>query len=274
MSSFSVRRRPSQDYYLEPLMPDAIAVRATVCSIKLPAISMPGHLGRDTLLCLFLAIGVHGLVAWLLIQSPADITPTPPPAPVVMQLVAPPVAPPMSSSAPTEPAVATAAHKSPKPVETPAPQKPKPKPKPKPAPTQAPKKIAIANKTPSPAKPTEQPVKESAQPPQTVPGKPPSSATEPALVGPYGRAGYLNNPAPTYPPVAARLRQQGVVVLKVHVRADGRPEQVQVLTSSGFDSLDQAAIKAVNQWTFIPAKRGEVATDGWVNVPLSFKLAN
>ncbi len=270
MSSFSVRRRPSPDYYLEPLMPDAIAVRATGCSIKLPAISMPGHLGRETLLCLFLTIGVHGLVAWLLIQSPADIATTPPPAPVVMQLVAPPVAPPMSSSAPTEPAAATPAPQSPKPVETPAPQKPKPKP----APTQAPKKIAIANKTPSPAQPTEQPVKESAQPPQTVPGKPPSSATEPALVGPYGRAGYLNNPAPTYPPVAARLRQQGVVVLKVHVRADGRPEQVQILTSSGFDSLDQSAIKAVNQWTFMPAKRGEVATDGWVNVPLSFKLAN
>ncbi|WP_310886801.1 energy transducer TonB [Pseudomonas syringae] len=270
MSSFSVRRRPSPDYYLEPLMPNAIAVRATGCSIKLPAISMPGHLGRDTLLCLFLAIGVHGLVAWLLIQSPADIPTTPPPAPVVMQWVAPPVAPPMSSSAPTEPAAATPAPQSPKPVETPAPQKPKPKP----APTQAPKKIAIANKTLSPAQPTEQPVKESAQPPQTVPGKPPASATEPTLVGPYGRAGYLNNPPPTYPPVAARLRQQGVVVLRVHVRADGRPEQVQVFTSSGFDSLDQAAIKAVNQWTFMPAKRGEVATDGWVNVPLSFKLSN
>jgi protein TonB len=134
--------------------------------------------------------------------------------------------------------------------------------------------MAKANKTPSPVQPAEQPVKESAQAQQTAPAKTPSSAPEPALVGPYGRAGYLNNPPPTYPPIAARLRQQGVVVLRVHVLTNGRPEQVQVFTSSGFDSLDQAAIKAVNQWTFMPARRGEVATDGWVNVPLAFKLSN
>ena len=269
MSSFSPCRRPSPDYYQEPLMPVAGVVRAADTSIKLSTPPPPAHHRSVILLCLFMAMGTHGLVGWLLMQSPADIETTPPPLPVVMQLVAPPVAPPMSTSAPSEPEAVTPPPETPKPAETPAP----PKTKPKTTPTQAPKKIVTTSKTPSPSLPAEQPGKTTAEAPrQSAPSSAP--APEQPLVGPYGRAGYLNNPPPTYPPIAARLRQQGVVVLRVHVRADGRPEQVQVFTSSGFDSLDQAAIKAVNQWTFMPAKRGEVATDGWVNVPLAFKLSN
>ncbi len=272
MPSFSSRRRPSPDYYQEPLTPEAGIVRAAYASIKTSMPPTPGHHGRVILLCLSLAMGTHGLLGWLLMHSPADIKTTPPPPPVVMQLVAPP-APPMSTSAPADPKAVASPPEIQKAALPPAPPSKASITRPKTTPTQAPKKIVTRGKTPSPSLPAEQPGKASAEAPrQTVPSSAP--APEQPLVGPYGRAGYLNNPPPTYPPIAVRLRQQGIVVLRVHVRADGRPEQVQVFTSSGFDTLDQAAIKAVNQWTFMPAKRGEVATDGWVNVPLAFKLSN
>ncbi|MFA0997737.1 MULTISPECIES: energy transducer TonB [Pseudomonas syringae group] len=88
-----------------------------------------------------------------------------------------------------------------------------------------------------------------------------------------GRAGYLNNPPPVYPPAAARRHQEGTTLLRVHVLPSGRTDQVQVLQSSGVPALDEAAQAAVRQWTFIPAKRGDTPVEGWVNVPLAFKLA-
>jgi protein TonB len=36
--------------------------------------------------------------------------------------------------------------------------------------------------------------------------------------------------------------------------------------------LDDAALAAVQNWRFVPAKRGSVAVEGWVNVPIEFKL--
>jgi protein TonB len=90
---------------------------------------------------------------------------------------------------------------------------------------------------------------------------------------PKGYAGYLNNPAPTYPPAAQLRRLQGRVLLKVHVLASGQPDSVDVAQSSGFDILDAAAVKAVAAWSFDPAKRGSKPIDGWVNVPINFKLS-
>lgn len=43
-------------------------------------------------------------------------------------------------------------------------------------------------------------------------------------------------------------------------------------SSSGRRMLDTAAVAAVKRWTFVPAKRGDEAVDGWVNVPIDFKL--
>jgi len=54
------------------------------------------------------------------------------------------------------------------------------------------------------------------------------------------RIGNLN-----YPEEAKRHRMYGNLILKVAVRADGSIEHVEVLRSSGFDLLDEAAIKIV-----------------------------
>ncbi|MNT93319.1 Gram-negative bacterial tonB protein [compost metagenome] len=62
------------------------------------------------------------------------------------------------------------------------------------------------------------------------------------------------------------------MLLRVHVLASGLPSEIQVQRSSGRELLDQAAIRAVKRWTFVPAKQGEVARDGWVSVPIDFNL--
>ena len=42
--------------------------------------------------------------------------------------------------------------------------------------------------------------------------------------------------------------------------------------SSGYDMLDQAAMKAVRNWRFTPAKRGGEARTAWVDIPVMFTL--
>jgi protein TonB len=61
-------------------------------------------------------------------------------------------------------------------------------------------------------------------------------------------------------------------LLRVLVDARGMPTQIQLQKSSGFERLDQAALTTVHQWKFVPAKRGEQSIEGWVIVPITFKL--
>jgi protein TonB len=70
------------------------------------------------------------------------------------------------------------------------------------------------------------------------------------------------------------LGEAGRVVLNVQVSATGAAEQVSVRTSSGSERLDQAALKAVKQWKFIPARRGDEAVAAQVLVPITFKTEN
>jgi protein TonB len=87
----------------------------------------------------------------------------------------------------------------------------------------------------------------------------------------YGAA-YLQNPAPDYPILSRRRREQGTVQLQVWVTTGGRAEKVEVVKSSGFERLDAAALATVKQWRFIPARRGEVAVASSVFVPIVFAL--
>lgn len=82
----------------------------------------------------------------------------------------------------------------------------------------------------------------------------------------------LNNPAPKYPYTARRLGWEGRVLLRVTVSAQGFAQSVAIISSSGQRILDQAARKAVQRWTFIPATRAGRPVQGLVNVPITFKL--
>lgn len=83
---------------------------------------------------------------------------------------------------------------------------------------------------------------------------------------------YLRNPPPTYPKSARKRRLEGVVYLRVWVGADGRVQNIKIATSSAHRSLDQAAVKTVRTWRFIPAKRNGKARADEVIVPVRFRL--
>lgn len=95
---------------------------------------------------------------------------------------------------------------------------------------------------------------------------------EEEVVGPRSDAGYLNNPAPAYPQLAISRKWEGQVLLNVRVFSNGSVDSIEVARTSGRKVLDDAAVKTVQTWRFVPAKRGKDAIDGWVQVPIDFKL--
>lgn len=85
-------------------------------------------------------------------------------------------------------------------------------------------------------------------------------------------AAYLQNPKPTYPALSRRMGEEGKVLLKVRVSSEGRPLAVDLEKSSNFERLDHAALQAVTNWRFVPAKRGDEAIEASVIVPITFRL--
>jgi protein TonB len=89
---------------------------------------------------------------------------------------------------------------------------------------------------------------------------------------PSSDAQYLQNPKPTYPAISKRLGEQGKVLVRVLIGADGTAQQAEIRQSSGFDRLDKAALATVLSWRYVPGKRGGVAESMWFNVPINFIL--
>ena len=109
-------------------------------------------------------------------------------------------------------------------------------------------------------------------------GSPGCSVSAPAPPAPAplaqasANAAYLKNPAPEYPSLVQRRGWEGTVLLRVHVLASGKPGEIQIAKSSGRQQLGDAALNAVKRWSCVPAKQGDVAQDGWVSVPIDFKI--
>lgn len=153
----------------------------------------------------------------------------------------------------------------------------KPKIKPVVQPPPPPPKVVALNKPPKPKiKPKPTPKVEEPPPvqiPTTVEAPPaPPPPVQEKVTQPSACAGYLNNPPPVYPEVAMDRGWEGRVLMKVHVRANGKPDSVAVLKTSGREVLDTEAVRTVKKWSFVPAKRGSTPIDGWVTVPISFQL--
>lgn len=153
------------------------------------------------------------------------------------------------------------------------PPKPRPKrvAKPLPTPPEPSPVVTAPVETPTPA--------ELAPPPEPPPPPPapvaiatPAPAPVVAVTPPIFNADYLDNPAPRYPPLSRRSREQGRVLLRVLVTPGGSAQEIEVRDSSGHPRLDDAAREAVRQWKFVPAKRGDEPVAAWVLIPVSFKL--
>jgi len=77
---------------------------------------------------------------------------------------------------------------------------------------------------------------------------------------------------PNYPEAARKRGEEGRVLLKVEVLANGRVGQVKVEESSGFTLLDEAALRTVRNWRFKPALKGREEVACWINIPIGFTL--
>lgn len=210
----------------------------------------PNNPRRLALTATVFTLLVHGIAAATLQNILSNRRPIEPPKPLEVSLVTPPPAVSMP-----EPPLA----------------KPEPPSEPDPLPIATPKPVAI--------KPTIKPLLPLPVAPTPPPLTPPIAMVEPPkppvvepIVAPVFDAAYLKNPAPSYPAAARRLHLEGTVVLRVMVTPAGRPQQVDIKQSSGVQILDDAALNAVRDWAFIPAKQGDNAIAAVVDVPIRFHL--
>jgi periplasmic protein TonB len=220
-------------------------------------------------LTIALVLLAHALVIYLLTtQKPLEKIQASPVKPMMVSIIAPP---------------------SPEPEIVPIIEPPKPEPKPiikpkkvveKILPTEKPVERLIEATTEPPkeeiAKPEAAPVL-AAEPAQDFKDKAPPKAVpivEEKYEEPRFGVAYLNNPKPDYPALSVRKGEEGRVLMRVLVSADGTPEDVQIEKSSGFDRLDNAAVAAVKKWRFVPAKRNNQALSAYVLVPMPFILEN
>ncbi|MES2499126.1 MAG: energy transducer TonB [Pseudomonadota bacterium] len=215
---------------------------------------------------LFVLLAHIGIIYMLMTQKPLEKIQTPPAKPMMVSLIAPPA---------------------PEPELVPVIEPPKPQVKPKVKPIVKPKKVVEK------IKPIETPVERlvEATVEQPIEEEVPATPIEPVKVSEAPKAppvieqvveekteppkfgvSYLNNPAPDYPSTSRRLGEEGRVLMKVLVSADGAAQEVTIEKSSGSDRLDTAAMQAVKRWRFIPAKKNNEALSAYVIVPVKFSL--
>ncbi len=80
---------------------------------------------------------------------------------------------------------------------------------------------------------------------------------------------------PEYPPASRRAGEAGTVQLQVFVLESGRAGEVKVAKSSGFEKLDEAAVKEVQRnWRFVPGKEDGKPVAMWHTFAVTFRLTD
>jgi TonB family protein len=78
---------------------------------------------------------------------------------------------------------------------------------------------------------------------------------------------------PQYTSAAMRAKIQGNVEVEAVVQTDGQVGEVRVVRSLDTEyGLDEAAVKAVKNWTFNPGKKDGIAVPVLVKIELTFRL--
>ncbi len=83
---------------------------------------------------------------------------------------------------------------------------------------------------------------------------------------------YARIAKPKYPNHARKMGWEGTTLLRVLVNQKGETEFIEVTRSSGFATLDKAAMKAVKRWRFHPARSGTESMESWIKIPIVFDL--
>jgi TonB family protein len=83
----------------------------------------------------------------------------------------------------------------------------------------------------------------------------------------------INIPTPEYPEIARKNGIEGRTVVRALIDFDGSISATEIFSSSGDESLDNAAVSAVRQSMFEPASHDGKPVKVWVSIPIQFKLS-
>jgi protein TonB len=83
---------------------------------------------------------------------------------------------------------------------------------------------------------------------------------------------YLRQPIPRYPPQSRKLREQGLVMLRVMIDERGVACSIEIESSSGYTRLDHAAREAVSRAAFRPYVEDGAPRRALVLIPIEFSL--
>ena len=112
--------------------------------------------------------------------------------------------------------------------------------------------------------------------PVAAPPPPPAAPAHTAVRTPpstQGKGARISQPE--YPPASRRAGEAGTVTLKAFVGEDGRVSQVEVVKSSGFEKLDEAAVKEVQRnWRLVPGKEDGKPVAMWHTFAVTFRLTD
>jgi len=81
-----------------------------------------------------------------------------------------------------------------------------------------------------------------------------------------------SNKPPVYPRIARQLQQEGLVILVAEIDDKGLVSAIKTIKSSGYKLLDDAASKAVKEWSFIPAAKDGRPIKSFLEISIRFKL--
>ena len=153
-------------------------------------------------------------------------------------------------------------------------------------PDPAPEEPVVEKESDPPVRPEDQPTDQVADSGQEEnfasetqsPSMAENSAAVPAALAAEERAAVVSDPialnriVPVYPRSARRKGHEGVVTVAISVAENGVVAHAEVVSSSGYKELDEAALSAVRSARFAPAMSDGVRVRGELRLTFDFRL--
>jgi protein TonB len=203
-------------------------------------------------------VALHLAGGWALLQVQAVRDAVRDVAPVLMVSMIAPPEPPKALPPPPPPAQPKRVAPTPAPIIAAAP-----------SPSPAPAAFVAPPPEPTPPAPVEVATAQPA-PPSPAPA-PPAPASTPKQVPPSA-VRYVKLPDLNFPVLAKRAREQGTVVLRITVDVNGRLKHATVHRSSGFERIDQAALRDIQSARFAPQTEDGKPVEWQTLAPLAYEL--
>lgn len=149
---------------------------------------------------------------------------------------------------------------------------PAPEPMPEPEPVAVPEPVMVA--MPEPVTETAPAVEPAETAPRPEPAAIEQAASPIESKGVESEASVLGTFSPAYPRMSQRRNEEGTVRVSIGVRADGTAGRVEILQSSGFHRLDEAALEGARKTSFAPALRRNRPVESTIELSFTFRLTN